>query len=82
MLNPPNVTTFAFVGGVNALQGTDTLVDADAQAEIEIWRYSPTLLTAKEHLPDLLSLWATLADDDTRIEIAKDELLAKIWRDE
>jgi DNA-binding MarR family transcriptional regulator len=82
MLNPPNVTTLAFDGGVNALPGSDTLVDADAQAEIEVWRYSPTLLSEKEHLPDPLSLWATLADNDTRIEIAKDELLAKIWRNE
>jgi hypothetical protein len=82
MLNPPNVTTYAFDGGVNSLQGTATLVDADAQAEVEIWRYSPTLLSAKENLPDPLSLWATLSSDNARIEIAKDELLTEIWRAE
>lgn len=81
MLNPPRLATFAFAGGVNALPGTDTLVDAKAQAEVEVWRYSPTLLSAQSGLPDLLSLWTTLADGDARIEIAKDELLAKIWRD-
>jgi hypothetical protein len=76
------VTAYAFDGGVNTLPGTDTLVDADTQAEIEVWRYSPTLLSVKENLPDPLSLWATFTDDDARIEIAKDELLAEIWRAE
>jgi hypothetical protein len=80
MLNPPNTATYAFDGKVNELPWTDTLVDADAQAEVEVWRYSPTLLSAKDGLPDLLSLWATLADGDARIEIAKDELLTEIWR--
>jgi hypothetical protein len=67
MLNPQSVTTFAFDGRVNELPGTDTLVDPDAQAEVEVCRYSPTLLSAKDGLPDLLSLWATLTDDDARI---------------
>jgi DNA-binding MarR family transcriptional regulator len=82
LLNPPTVTVFAFDGKVNELPGTTTLVDADAQAEIEVWRYSPIMLSDKVNLPDPLSLWATLADDDARIEIAKDELLTKIWRNE
>jgi DNA-binding MarR family transcriptional regulator len=80
MLNPPEVTAYAFEGKVNELPGTNTLVDADAQAEIEVWRYSPTLLSAKDNLPDPLSLWATIADGDARIELAKDELLKDIWR--
>jgi DNA-binding MarR family transcriptional regulator len=82
MLNPPDLTTYAFYGRVDELSGTDTLVDADAQAEVEIWRYLPTLLSAKERLSDPLSLWTTLTDDDARIEIAKDELLAGVWRKE
>jgi DNA-binding MarR family transcriptional regulator len=81
MLNPPGVATYAFDGKAGELSGTDTLVDADAQAEVEVWRYSPTLLSAKSGLPDPLSLWVTLANDDARIEIAKDELLAGIWGD-
>ncbi|MDR3211430.1 MAG: helix-turn-helix domain-containing protein [Planctomycetota bacterium] len=82
MLDPPKVTTYAFDGGVNTFPGIDTLVDTDAQAEVEIWRYSPTLLSAKENLPDPLSLWTTLASEDARIETAKDELLAEIWKTE
>jgi hypothetical protein len=87
-LNPPDLATYALDGKADRLQGTDILIDADAQAEIEIWRYSPTLLSARENLPDPLSLYATLAcsgdddgdDGDARVEIARDELLAEIWR--
>ncbi|GHV56432.1 hypothetical protein FACS1894216_20340 [Synergistales bacterium] len=80
-LNPPSVTTYAFYGKANELAGTYTLVDTDSQAEIEVWRYSPTLLPAKDNLPDPLSLWTTLTDDDARVEIAKDGLLAEVWGD-
>jgi DNA-binding MarR family transcriptional regulator len=82
MLNPPTVTAFAFEGKVNELPGTATLVDTETQAEIEVWRYSAILLSKKANLHDPLSLWVTLGDDDARIEIAKDELLAGIWRHE
>jgi DNA-binding MarR family transcriptional regulator len=80
MLNPPDLTTYAFYGRVDELRGTDALIDADAQAEVEVWRYVPTLLSVKEKLPDPLSLWTTLTDNDARIEIAKNELLAGVWR--
>jgi DNA-binding MarR family transcriptional regulator len=80
MINPPNVTTYAFSGSVNDLPGIDTLIDEETQAEVEVWRYSPTLLSMKDGLPDPLSLWVTLVDDDARIDIAKDELLAEIWK--
>jgi hypothetical protein len=79
MLNPPDVTTYAFDGKTNELPGTDTLVDADAQAEIEVWRYPPTLLSRRDGLPDPLSLWVSLPDGDARVDIAKDELLADVW---
>ena len=79
MLNPPNLTTFAFDGKVGELSGTKTLVDADAQAEVEFWRYSPATLSEKYGYADPLSLWATLPDGDPRTEIAKDELLTRIW---
>jgi hypothetical protein len=37
------------------------------------------LVVVKDNLPDPLSLWATLTDDDPRMAIAKDELSAAIW---
>jgi len=79
MLNPPIVTTFAFDGNVGVLTGTKSLVDADTQAEVEFWRYSPATLSKKDGYADPLSLWVTLPDGDPRMEIAKDELLAGIW---
>jgi len=79
MLNPSTVTTFAFDGKSGELTGTKTLVDADAQAEVEFWRYSPAVLSEKDGYADPLSLWVTLPDGDPRTEIAKDELLAEIW---
>jgi DNA-binding MarR family transcriptional regulator len=79
MLNPPDVATYAFDGKTGELSGTDTLVDADAQTEIEVWRYLPTLLSRRDGLPDPLSLWTSLPDGDARVEIAKDNLLADVW---
>ena len=79
MLNPPNLTTFAFNGKVGEFAGTTSLVDADAQVEVEVWRYSPTTLSKKDGYADPLSLWTTLPDGDPRTEIAKDELLTGIW---
>ena len=79
MLNPPNIATFAFDGKVGELAGSNSLVDADAQVEVEIWRYSPARLSKKDGYTDPLSLWLTLPDGDPRTEIAKDELLAGIW---
>ena len=80
MLNPPNVTTFAYDGKVGDLTGTKTLVDADAQTEVEFWRYSPITLSEKDGYADPLSLWVTLTDSNPRTEIAKDEIFKKIWR--
>ena len=75
MMNQPTVPTFAFDGKVSELSGTNTLVDPDAQVEVEFWRYSPITLSARDSFADPLSLWVTLPDDDPRIEIAKEELL-------
>jgi DNA-binding MarR family transcriptional regulator len=79
MLNPPNLTTFAFGGKAGELSGTKALVDAEEQAEVEFWRYPPEMLSARLGFADPLSLWATLPDGDPRTESAKDELLAAAW---
>jgi len=78
MLNPPDLTTFAFNGKIGELVGTELLVDVDAQVEVEFWRYSPARLSEKDGYADPLSLWTTLPDADPRTEIAKDELLKRI----
>jgi DNA-binding MarR family transcriptional regulator len=84
MLAPPQTAVYAYDGKVGDLHGTDTLVDPGAQSRVEIWRYSPTVLSAKERVADPLSLWAAIANEnengDPRLEMAQDELLAGIWR--
>jgi DNA-binding MarR family transcriptional regulator len=83
MLAPPQTAVYAYDGKVGDLQGADALVDPDAQSRVEIWRYSPTVLSAKERVADPLSLWTAIANEnengDPRLEMAQDELLAGIW---
>ena len=79
MLNPPNLETFAYNGKSDELAGTKILVNEDAQAEVEFWRYSPSTLSKKHGYADPLSLWLTIPDGDARTEIAKSELLTEIW---
>jgi len=81
MLNPPEVKTFACFGEPAGLSGTDTLIDSDKQAAVEIWRYDPALLSGHAGVADPLSLTVSLSPDgDERIEQAVDELLSNLWR--
>jgi DNA-binding MarR family transcriptional regulator len=82
MLATSRVAVYAYCGKASDISGTDTLVDWETQSLVEIWQYSSTVLSRKDGCADPLSLWATLGDDDARIEIAKDELLAGIWGNE
>jgi len=80
MLNSSVVKTFAFCGKNELLVGTEVLIDSDTQAEVEIWRYSPTLLSKKQGMVDSLSLIASLlSTTDERIELAIDEILTSLW---
>jgi DNA-binding MarR family transcriptional regulator len=80
MLGGSETETFAFFGKASDLAGTDTLVDNVLQAEVEIWRYNPTLLSQHPGVVDTLSLATSLAaDDDARVEQAIDELLSSLW---
>lgn len=48
-------------------------------AEIQLWRYSPTITTTNQ-MVDPLSLWLSFKDThDERIEMARDTLLEKVW---
>ncbi|MDR1834829.1 MAG: MarR family transcriptional regulator [Fusobacteriaceae bacterium] len=84
MLAPPQAPVYAYDGKVNDLPGTNTFIDGSEQSQVEIWRYSPTILSRKCGVADPLSLWASITneEDDPRIEMAKEELLETIWRGE
>lgn len=48
--------------------------------EIEVWSYSPKIITPEERTVDPLSLWLSLANsNDERIEIARETLLEQVW---
>ena len=81
MLNPPVLKTFAVFSKVELPKGSDVMVDSDTQVEIELWRYSPQLLTKKPGIVDTLSLIASMIDEtDERIEQAIEGLLTNLWR--
>ena len=80
MLGGPSTETFAFFGKTGVLTGVDTLVDNISQAEVEIWRYDPALLSSHPGVVDALSLVASLSDgDDVRVKQSIDELLTTLW---
>jgi len=80
MLNPPMTRTFAFYGKNELTDVTEIMIDSNTQAEIEIWKYSPALLSRKSGIVDSLSLIASLATiTDERIELALDEILINLW---
>jgi len=81
MLGNMETETFAFFGKADGLSGSDTLVDNLVQAEVEVWRYDPTLLSKSPSVVDALSLVASLPpDNDPRVEQSIDELLSNVWR--
>ena len=80
MLGGPATTTFAFFGKVGDITGTDALVDGTVQAEVEMWRYNPMLLSKRPGIVDTLSLFVSLPpDDDPRVEQAIEKLLSDLW---
>jgi len=81
MLSDPSTANYAFFGKSIELNGTDSLVDNFAQAEVEIWRYNPSHLSKHPGVVDTLSLVVSLShDDDPRVENCIDELLSNEWR--
>ena len=80
MLGGQTTETFAFFGKAGDLTGTDTLIDNADQAEVEVWRYEPALLSKRPGVVDVLSLIMSLPlSNDERVEQAIDELLNTLW---
>jgi len=81
MLGKPSREIYAFYEKTGKINGTDILVDQNEQAEVEVWRYNPTVLSSHPGVVDVLSLVASLlSDDDPRVEQSIDELLSEVWR--
>jgi hypothetical protein len=82
MINPSNVPTFAYYNKKEKILGENGLIDRENQVRIEIWKYSPTLLSAHKGIADPLSVITSLRNeqDDVRVEQAIEEVLNKLWR--
>lgn len=80
MLNAPAVPCYA--ADVSAkLKGMPTLLNADTQVEVEIWKYDPAGLSKGAYV-DPLSLTLSLQENaDERTEEAIEEILEKFWED-
>ena len=80
MLNAPTLACYA-AGVGEKLTGAATLTNAADQAEIEIWKYDPVILS-KDNVVDPLSLIMTLQENaDERTEEAIEEILEKFWEE-
>lgn len=80
MLNAPSLLCYA-VDVSAKLSGAVTLTDAEHQAQVEIWKYNPAVLS-KDNWVDPLSLVMSLqGDPDERTEEAIEEILYKFWEE-
>ena len=80
MLNEPAVSCYATDCSAK-LNGNAALANAETQAEVEIWKYDPGVLSF-DHMVDPLSLVMSLQENmDERTEEAIEELLEKFWED-
>lgn len=80
MLNEPALICYA--ADVSAkLSGAATLANAEHQAQVEIWKYDPAVLS-KDGVVDPLSLVMSLQENpDERTEEAIEEILQKFWEE-
>lgn len=59
---------------------SEKLIDSEDQIAIELWRYNPKILT-NTNMVDKLSLCLSINEGDERIEIAKENILNKLWEE-
>lgn len=81
MLNAPNVDTYAAASIAPWKDvSTQSLISAEEQATVELWRYDPKKLS-QGNAVDVLSLALSLQEDgDERVEEAVEEMLEQLWR--
>jgi DNA-binding MarR family transcriptional regulator len=82
MLSPPTVPTLAYFSKTDKLNGESSLTDREKQVRVEIWKYSPTVLSDVPNIADPLSVVVSLKDDnDERVRQAAEEVLRKLWEE-
>lgn len=80
-LSAPQLDTRAYYSKTCKLQGENRLIDYKKQMRIEVWKYPPTLLSAKSDTADPLSVIVSLRDEQNeRVDQAIAAVLKKMWR--
>jgi hypothetical protein len=80
MLAPPTVTTLAHYSRADRIIGENALTDREKEARVEVWKYSPTVLSNKPNVADTLSVITSLrGEKDERVGQAMEETLRKLW---
>ena len=83
MLSPPIVTTLAHYSRTDRIVGANSMIDREKQVRVEIWKYSPIVLSDSKNTADPLSVIVSLRDEkDERVEQAVGEAMRKLWGDE
>lgn len=81
MLNAPNVKCYA-TEKISQWKDvmTSNLQDSQMQVEVEMWRYNPRKLSARNIVDELSLALALREDADERVEEAVEEMLNELWR--
>ena len=81
MLNTPNVRCYA---AERISQWKDAMInnlqDSQVQVAVEMWRYNPRKLSARNVVDELSLALALREDADERVEEAVEEMLNELWR--
>ena len=82
MLSPPTVTTLAHYNKADKIVGANSLIDREKQVRVEIWKYSPSVLSDSPNIADPLSVIVSLRDEkDERVAQAIAEVMRKLWEE-
>ena len=81
MLSAPQLDTRAFYSKTDKMGGENSLTDREKQVRVEVWKYPPALLSARNNTADPLSVIVSLRDErnDERVDQAIEEILKKMW---
>lgn len=80
MLNAPSLLCYA--ADVSAkLSGEAAFTDAAHQAQVEIWKYDPAVLSTDRWVDPLSLIMSLQKNPDERTEEAVEELLEKFWEE-
>jgi len=80
-LSAPQLHTRAFYSKTDKINGENSLTDREKQVRVEVWKYPPTLLSAKKNTADPLSVIVSLKDErnNERVDQATEGILKKMW---